>query len=130
VILLAGGVGLAPCLAMLREAAAEGDPRPHHLIFGNRTEGQIVLRDEIAALSPRLDLRTDFVLSEPPPGWGGTTGQMDAETLTPLLAGGGNASSAVYFVCGPPPMVRASLHALSALGVPADGVVTERFDYD
>jgi predicted ferric reductase len=130
VILLAGGVGLAPCLAMLREAAAEGDPRPHHLIFGNRTEGQIVLRDEIAALSPRLDLRTDFVLSEPPPGWGGTTGQMDAETLTPLLAGGGNASGAVYFVCGPPPMVRASLHALSALGVPADGVVTERFDYD
>jgi NAD(P)H-flavin reductase len=115
---------------MLREAAAEGDPRPHHLIFGNRTEGQIVLRDDIERLGQRLDLQTAFVLSEPPPAWGGTTGQMDAETLTPLLAGGGNASGAVYFVCGPPPMVRASLAALSALGVPANRIVTERFDYD
>jgi predicted ferric reductase len=130
VVMLAGGVGLAPCLAMLREAAAEGDPRPHHLIFGNRTEGQVVLRDDIGRLGQRLDLRTDFVLSEPPPGWTGTTGQMDAATLTPLLARDGGAADAVYFLCGPPPMVRASLAALSALGVPADRIVTERFDYD
>jgi predicted ferric reductase len=130
VVLLAGGVGLAPCLAMLREAAAEGDPRSHHLIFGNRTEGQVVLRGEIERLGQRLDLRTDFVLSEPPPGWTGTTGQMDAETLTPLLAKDGGVADTVYFLCGPPPMVRASLAALTTLGVPAGRIVTERFDYD
>ncbi|MGE0651680.1 MAG: ferric reductase-like transmembrane domain-containing protein [Alphaproteobacteria bacterium] len=130
IVLLAGGVGLAPCLGMLREAAAEGDPRPHHLIFGNRTEGQAVLRDDIGGLARTLDLRTDFVLSEPPPGWTGTTGQMDAGTLMPLLAQEGSAADSVYFLCGPPPMVRASLAALSALGVPADRIVTERFDYD
>ena len=130
VVMLAGGVGLAPCLAMLREAAAEGDTRPHHLIFGNRTEGQVVLREDIERLGQRLDLRVDFVLSEPPAGWTGTVGQMDAETLAPLLARDGSAVDAVYFLCGPPPMVRASLAALSAFGVPADRIVTERFDYD
>jgi ferredoxin-NADP reductase len=129
--MLAGGVGLAPCLGMLREAAARGDRRRFHLVFANRTQAQIVFRDEIAALAQRLDLRVDYILSEPPAGWDGATGQMDEATLLPLLAEArGDLAGTVCFLCGPPPMVGAATDALAALGVPGGNVVTEKFDYD
>ncbi len=129
IVMLAGGVGLAPCLSMLRAAAAAGDRRAYHLIFGNRCEDQIVPKDAIAALVPVLDLKIDYVLSEPPAGWTGAIGQMTPETLLPLLSSGDIAET-VFYLCGPPPMVTASLRALAALGVPPAHIVTERFDYD
>lgn len=131
IVMLAGGVGLAPCLGMLREAAACGDGRAFHLVFANRTQSQIVFRDEIAALATHLDLRIDFILSEPPAGWNGATGQMDGATLLPLLAGArNNQEETAYFLCGPPPMVGAATDALAAMGVPPRNVITEKFDYD
>jgi predicted ferric reductase len=131
IVLLAGGVGLAPCLAMLREAAARGDDRAFHLVYGNRTEAQVVLRDEIDALASRLNLKIDYVLSEPPPDWAGRHGQLDAATLSPLLsAGEAGADETAYLLCGPPPMVGAAERALAVLGVPPSRIVAERFDYD
>jgi predicted ferric reductase len=129
IVLLAGGVGLAPCLSMLRAAASAGDLRQYHLVFGNRCEDQIVPRDALEALAPSLNLKVDYVLSEPPAGWTGAVGQMTPQTLLPLLRSG-DVAGTVYYLCGPPPMVTASLRALAALGVPASRIVTERFDYD
>lgn len=129
VVMLAGGVGLAPCLSMLREAAAGGERRPFHLVFGNRSEDQIVPREGIDAVARSLDLTVSLVLSEPPSGWTGARGQMDAATLAPLIAADAE-GGAVFYLCGPPPMVTASLKALAALGVPPARIVTERFDYD
>jgi predicted ferric reductase len=131
IVLLAGGVGLAPCLAMLREAAARGDDRAFHLVYGNRTEAQVVLRDEIDALARCLNLKIDYILSEPPPDWTGRHGQLDEATLSPLLsAGEAGADETAYFLCGPPPMVGAAERALAVLGVPPSRIVAERFDYD
>lgn len=131
VVLIAGGVGLAPILSILRSAAEWGDPRAFHLIYGNRTEAQIVLRPEIEALRARLDLHVDYVLGEPPPDWTGNTGQLDQETLAPLLEVGGTAArGALYYLCGPPAMVTAAERALGDVGVPPGRVVAERFEYD
>ena len=68
IVLIAGGVGLAPILSILRAAAARGDRRAFHLVFGNRTEEQIVPRAALEELRDRLDLRIDYVLGEPPAG--------------------------------------------------------------
>ena len=129
IVLLAGGVGLAPILSILRDAAARGDPRSFHLIFGNRTEDQIVLRTGIEALKSNFDLRVDYVLSEPPAGWTGAIGQLDAATVGRLLAGT-RAAEGLYYLCGPPVMVAAAERALAGLGIPPGRVIAERFEYD
>ncbi len=130
VLLLAGGVGLAPILSILRAAAASRDPRRFRLIYGNRTAEQVVMRREIETLRGVLDLAVDFVVSEPPPGWDGRVGRLDSETLGPLLADAIDPAQVRAYLCGPPPMVTAASRALRALGVPPGRVVSERFDYD
>jgi predicted ferric reductase len=75
IALIAGGVGLAPLLGILRHLRATGDPRPVKLVYGNRLAEQIVCR---------ADLRPEdvtYVLSEPPAGWDGETGRIDAALI-------------------------------------------------
>lgn len=129
VALIAGGVGIAPMLSLLRQAAAERDRRPWLLIYGNRHAGQIVHPEELDGLRERLDLRIVHVLGEPPAGWTGAVGQLDRALLEqhvelPRMAGW------VYFVCGPPAMIDAVEHDLVGLGIPLRQIVAERFRYD
>lgn len=51
IALIAGGVGIAPLLSILRQLRIDGDPRPTILIYGNRIEEQIVYRDELEKLN-------------------------------------------------------------------------------
>ena len=127
-MLIAGGVGFAPVLSLLRELAARGERRPVVLVFGNRIAEQIIFEDELREIATRIDLRTHFVLGEPPAGWAGITGQLDPDTLRPLLPA--RPEGWLYFVCGPTPMIDAVEHALDRAGVPLDQIVAERFRYD
>jgi len=129
VVLVAGGVGIAPMLSLLRQAAAERDRRPWLLLYGNRHVGQIVHGEELEALASRLDLRIVHVLGEPPEGWKGEVGQFDRALLArhvelPAMAG------RLFFVCGPPAMIDTVERALVDLGVPLRHIVAERFRYD
>lgn len=128
-VFIAGGVGIAPALSILRQLCSEGDRRPLHLVYGNRVREQICFAEELEAMQRKLDLRIDHVLAEPPAGWPGATGQLDQATLAQLLDLPGRADS-LYLVCGPPPMIEAVGRALGALGVPRRRVVAERFRYD
>jgi predicted ferric reductase len=129
VVFVAGGVGFAPVIGMLRQLKAEGYPHPLRVIYGNRVETQILHRDEIDALSPPLDLQVHYVLSEPPAGWTGLTGDLTAEILARCLdplAG----DDWFYFLCGPPAMIKAVDRALRARSVPLSRIIEERFRYD
>lgn len=128
IVLLAGGVGLAPLIGILRELDATGDPRPRILVYGNRTEAQIAHRDELDGLA-RSDCTTvRLVLSEPPDGWSGLVGRIDAATLSSIVTAGRR--DWLFLICGPSAMIEASEHFLSEAGVPVENVVSERFDYD
>jgi predicted ferric reductase len=129
VVFIAGGVGFAPVMGMLRQLKAEGYPHPLRLIYGNRVETQILYRAEIDALSPPLDLQVHYVLSEPPAGWTGLKGDLTPDILARCLdelAG----DDWLYFVCGPPVMINAVERALLARGVPSSRIIEERFKYD
>jgi len=128
-VFVAGGVGIAPALSLLRQLHREGDRRPLHLLYGNRVREQICFAEELEAMRRTLDLRVDHVLAEPPAGWAGATGRLDRETLRALLDLPGRAE-ALYLLCGPPPMIAAAGAALEALGVPRGRVIAERFRYD
>lgn len=127
IALIAGGVGIAPLLAILRELQHRADPRPVKLVYGNRVAAQIVHGDELRALRERGRVELTLVLAEPPAGWGGPVGQIDAALIAATLGFPG-AREWLYLLCGPPGMLDTVEDALVALGVPARQIVSERFE--
>jgi predicted ferric reductase len=128
--LIAGGVGIAPLLSVLRQLRATGDPRPVALLYGNRLESQIVYRAELDALAAEEGVSITHVLGEPPPGWTGAVGQADAPAIEAAFGGLAGAGDWTYLLCGPPPMLDAAEEALLDRGIPASRIVSERFVYD
>jgi predicted ferric reductase len=129
IVFLCGGVGVAPALSMIREAAARRTRRPILLLYGNRVEGQILARAELAALVADGWLQVVHVLGEPPADWRGESGQLDG----PLIARHCAAAAAagwLFVLCGPAPMLKAAQAALHGLGVPRARILAERFTYD
>jgi predicted ferric reductase len=124
--LIAGGVGIAGLISMLRTMADRNDVRPVLLVYGNRELGDVAFGDDLERLRGRLDLTLVHVLEQPPPGWRGETGYVTAEVLARHLPSGYRRFQ--YFICGPDPMMDAAEAALVELGVAAERVHTERFD--
>lgn len=129
IVLIAGGVGIAPLVSMLRQLAAEGEKRPLQLIYGNRIVEQIAYQEELQSLRDRLQLDTEFVLAEPPGNWNGRKGWLDRETLDACIPTEGRAGK-LYLVCGPAPLIDSVERDLVALGVPLRQIVSEKFSYD
>ena len=129
IALIAGGVGIAPILGILRQLRHTGDPRPTVLLYGNRRESQIACRDELDALARDHGTRIVHALYEPPPGWDGYHGMCDAALLRhefdrPEMR------NWLYVLCGPSGMMDLAEVALIDLGVPAGNILSERFTYD
>lgn len=125
-VFLAGGVGIAPILSMLRTLADRRDPRPLHLFYGSWTPGHILLREELDSLTQRLNLTLIHVLQEAPPGWVGETGFLTQDLLARRLPE--NAPECIHFICGPVPMLKLVEHSLHRLGVPIKRIQSELFD--
>jgi predicted ferric reductase len=126
---IAGGVGIAPILSLLRDRLAAGETRPMRLIYGNRAASQIVFRDELAKMETAMDFRVHHVLSEPPYEWSGGTGVLDAAVINAWIDWPDPARW-IYFVCGPTAMMDVVERALIARGVPPARIISERFKYD
>jgi ferredoxin-NADP reductase len=71
-------------------------------------------------------LRLVHVYEEPPPGWTGPSGRIDAGLLRQHLPSAGGPPD--VFICGPGPMMDAVESALLALSVPANRIHTERYE--
>ena len=127
-VFIAGGVGFAPIISMLRQLAAERHPHPIRLIYGNRNETQILYAEEIETLKNALDLDVHLVLSEPPVGWQGSIGELSPEVIRVCL--GTADPDALYFVCGPTAMMNSVERSLVELGIQSCQVVSERFKYE
>ena len=129
IALIAGGVGIAPLLGILRQLEIENDPRDTVLIYGNRAENRIAYRDELEALSRDHGTKVVHVLSEPLQGWAGRTGVMDAKLISEVFRSPGM-KDWLYLLCGPVKMMTAAEDQLIALGIPPSQILSERFNYD
>jgi predicted ferric reductase len=129
IVFVAGGVGFAPIVSMLRQLKARHYPHPLRLIYGNRVETQILYGEEIQALKDVLDFDFHYVLSDPPAGWTGLVGELTPAIVNDCLESFGT-DEWLFFVCGPPPMMNSIERALTARGVPRNRIVSERFRYD
>ena len=125
IVLIAGGVGITPFLSMLRYMADAQDGRRVVLIWSNRTEKDILFRDEIESLEARLPaLTVHHVLTrqEDSPG---EKGRIDRGMLARLLAEEDRRGH--VFLCGPPAMTQAVAAAVAKLGYSRCRIHSERF---
>src|SRR5829696_5003352 len=124
-LLLAGGSGIVPLMAMLRHRAAAASDVPARLVYSARTADDLIYRDELerlAAAGDGFELVPTLTRGQPPPGWHGRTGRVDRDLLRDVVDAHAHA-----FVCGPTPFVEAVAGSLVELGVDPARVKTERF---
>jgi ferredoxin-NADP reductase len=126
-LLVAGGSGIVPLMAMLRQRSATGDRTPTALLASWRTIDDVIYRSELDGIANADDgVRVAHTLTRAqPPGWQGYSRRIDGPMLTEVIAPF-DAAPLVY-VCGPTLLVEAAANALVANGVPASRVRTERF---
>jgi len=125
-VLIAGGIGAAPCMSMLRTMADMGDRRPVLFFYGNRDWESITYREELDALRDKIDLRMVHVLEKPPQDWEGEVGYINAALLDRHLPE--DRLESTYFVCGPLPMMSAVEKALGQLHIPLKQIHTENYE--
>ncbi|MGD8463734.1 MAG: ferric reductase-like transmembrane domain-containing protein [Anaerolineae bacterium] len=124
-VFIAGGVGITPLHSMLQTMVEREDVRPVLLFYGGRDWQELTLREELDALSAKLNLKLIYVLNAPHEGWQGETGYVTAEVLRRYLPK--QYKRFVYFICGPDPMMDAMEQALPQLGIARESIQTERF---
>jgi predicted ferric reductase len=128
VVLIAGGVGVAPIMGLLRDLAARHDPRPVRLIYAAGTPASMIDPKEILAAAPDLDFKAQFLVEQADEGWPYQTGLVDDAVLHTALDGLDPKRTAVM-MCGPGPMTAALADRAKELGVPLHLIHYERFDY-
>ncbi|MFW6077471.1 MAG: ferric reductase-like transmembrane domain-containing protein, partial [Hyphomicrobiales bacterium] len=124
ILLVAGGVGIAPIMGLLRDLAARGDPRPVRLAYAAGQPENFACLPEIEAAHSRLDLQVMLLSEEGGPQWKGLVGRLDRTRLDQMLKGLDPARS-VALICGPNPMVTAVSDMLLDLGMPVERVIYE-----
>ena len=125
-LLLAGGSGLVPLMAMLRHHAAQASTVPARLLVSARTFEDVLYRDELATLAGRSGVEIDYTLTRrQPEGWTGFSRRVDAEMLRAV--GPSPEEHPKIFVCGPTAFVEYVADRLVELGHPPAAIRAERF---
>ena len=124
-LLVAGGSGLAPILAILKEALASGVSRSAILLFGAREERDLYALEEIEAIARewRGEFRFVPVLSAAAgdAAWSGERGLV-TDKIPALIEAGSHA-----YLCGPPVMIDAALALMKQLGISSEHTHFDRF---
>jgi ferredoxin-NADP reductase len=126
-MLIAGGSGIAPLMAMLRHRAARGSTLPARLIYSSRTGDDIIYRDELARMVAARDgLEVFHVLTRSQPvGFAGETRRIDQDMLARL--GFAAQERPQIYICGPSSLVETAGRSLVTLGHDRRLIRTERF---
>lgn len=126
-VFIAGGIGITPLMAMLRHMRDTSADVDVLLLFANRTQKDIVFREELEAMQgrERPRLQVVHILSHPEPGWDGETGHVDREKIRRFAKG--NLAGKAFYICSPPAMTEKVMEALRGEGVPYEQMRTEQF---
>ncbi len=126
-LLVGGGSGIVPLMAMLRHRAAAGSAVPTRLLYSSRSYGEIIYRDELDRFA-RADAALEVIHTltrAQPPGWTGYRRRIDRELLREVAWP--PERGALAFICGPTPFVEIAATELQALHYAPERIKTERF---
>jgi ferredoxin-NADP reductase len=116
-LFLAGGAGITPFISIFRQLRKENKLGENTLLFANRSEEDIILREELSAL-----LGKNFInLLGKPQQPGTKAGRIDQELLKTYL----NAKFKNYYICGPDDFTNSLVGYLRNLGIHESQIIIE-----
>lgn len=122
IVFLAGGSGITPFMSALRFAVNQDLENTFTLFFSNRTERDIIYREELGKMDKRENIEVIHSLEEFPGDWKGEEGRIDKEMISKHVS---DPLNRLWYICGPPPMVEAMVKILEKLGVPGNKIKWE-----
>jgi len=126
-LLVAGGSGVVPLMAMLRHRQRAGLRNAAVLLFSVRTPEEVIYQRELEAMAqadPAFTLLLTFT-RQAPAGWAGYRRRLDAAMLAAAV--GRLPGAPQCYICGPTGLVESAATLLQAQGLPDDAIRTERF---
>jgi len=119
VVIVAGGVGLAPLRPAIYHVLANREKYGRFaILYGARTPHDILFRAQLEKWSARLDVYVDVTVDRASADWRGNVG-----VVTKLISYGGyDPENTVCMVCGPETMMRFSVAALNDRGIANDSI--------
>ena len=126
-LLIGGGSGVVPLMAMLRHRAARHATVRTRLLYSSRTQDDVIYRDELDKLAgSNRELEIFFTFTrQAPSGWTGYRRRIDATMLREVIEPFGKTGRT--YVCGPTLLVEAVADVLVQVGLRAERIRTERF---
>jgi ferredoxin-NADP reductase len=116
VLLIGGGSGVVPLMAILRHRRRVMPELPMRLVYSVRSAEDVIYADELGD-----DALLTFT-RRPPEGWTGHTGRIDPDLIAEASVDGGT-----VFICGSNPFVEAASGLALGAGFRPQQVRTERF---
>ena len=116
-LLVGGGSGVVPLMAMLRQARATGSSDLLRLVVSARSPDDLYYADELPGPEAVV-----LYTRQTPPGAGRTAGRIAIADIAPLVRGDED-----VYVCGSPGFADAATDVIIAAGVPVDRIRVERF---
>ena len=126
-LLVAGGSGIVPLMAMIRHRRAAGSSIPARLLYSSRTYEEVIYRDELSHLKS-LDASLEVIQTltrAQPPGWSGYHHRIDSDLLQEVAWP--REQQPLTFICGPTQFVETAAVGLLSLGYAPASIKTERF---
>ena len=119
VIVVAGGIGLAPVRPVIRELVEHRDRYGRvTVLYGGRAPEELLYGDEVAAWAARGDVVIETIVDAADAGWRGRVGLVTK--LVPLVDA--DPANAIAMMCGPEPMMRFTAAALGDRGIGPESV--------
>ena len=127
--MIAGGTGITPLYQLIRAICDDkSDKTRVRLIYGNRSEGDIMLRQQMDkfAKASNGQFSIHYTLDHPEPSWTGGTGHVTKNLIQEQLPK--PAVDTKILLCGPPGLINACIQNLVQLGFEAPGKVSKMTD--
>ena len=126
-LLVAGGSGIVPLMAMVRHRTVQGARVPTRLLYSVRDPTEVIYGDELKKLAESSDgfeAMLTFTRAAPP-GWKGYARRIDRAMLSEVAGSLGRQAKA--YICGPTLLVENVATLLLQTGIPREFIRTERF---
>lgn len=117
-VFIAGGAGVTPFIAILKQLEKENKIGNNKLIFANKTKADIILEEKLKSL---LGANFINVLSDEKVE-GYVNGFISSDIIKTKIEG-----HKYFYLCGPPPMMEAVVKYLADLGISNEFIVQEAF---
>ena len=125
IALLAGGIGITPFISICKNATDKRLNSKITLFYGCRTENDIAFKQELEKMQEQnKNLKIVFMVNEVSSQWKGATGVINAEMIKKELP---DYKDNLFYVCGPPPMVKAMETLVESIGLPKTQLKLEYF---